>query len=74
MVDRLLLPEAGRVFDHSFLPNEQVGWSEYDGRAEGRVVGRVEGEYRLLKRQLERRFDLLPAWVTEKLSKFVCLG
>jgi|GEM_PF-1221823 len=39
-----------------------------DGRAEGRVVGRVEGEYRLLKRQLERRFDLLPAWATEKLS------
>ena len=38
------------------------------GIAKGRVEGRVEGESKLLKRQLERRFGALPAWVTEKLS------
>jgi len=37
------------------------------GRAEGRAEGRVEGEYRLLRRQLERRFGVLPEWVTERL-------
>ena len=36
--------------------------------AKGRVEGRVEGESKLLKRQLERRFGALPAWATEKLS------
>jgi len=38
------------------------------GIAKGRVEGRVEGESKLLKRLLEHRFGLLPAWVTEKLS------
>ena len=38
------------------------------GIAKGRVEGRVEGESKLLKRQLERRFGALPAWATEKLS------
>ena len=38
------------------------------GIAKGRVEGRIEGESKLLKRQLERRFGALPAWVTEKLS------
>ena len=36
--------------------------------AKGRVEGRVEGESKLLKRLLERRFGALPAWATEKLS------
>ncbi len=36
--------------------------------AKGQVEGRVEGESKLLKRQLERRFGVLPAWATEKLS------
>ena len=34
----------------------------------GIVKGRVEGESKLLKRLLERRFGALPAWATEKLS------
>jgi hypothetical protein len=38
------------------------------GRIEGRVEGRVEGESRLLKRQLERRFGLLPEWASERLG------
>ena len=38
------------------------------GRVEGIVKGRLEGESKLLKRQLERRFGSLPAWTTEKLS------
>ena len=38
-----------------------------EGRVEGLVEGRVEGESRLLKRQLERRFGLLPEWASERL-------
>jgi hypothetical protein len=34
----------------------------------GMVKGRVEGQYSLLKRLLERRFGLLPEWVSEKLK------
>ena len=34
----------------------------------GIVKGRVEGESKLLKRLLERRFGALPAWAIEKLS------
>jgi len=38
------------------------------GIAKGREEGRVEGESKLLKRQLERRFGALPAWAIELLS------
>ena len=38
------------------------------GMAKGVEKGRVEGASRLLKRQLERRFGVLPSWATEKLS------
>ena len=38
------------------------------GRVEGIVKGRIEGESKLLKRQLERRFGALPAWAIELLS------
>ena len=31
-------------------------------------IGMVKGQYNLLKRQLERRFGLLPEWVSEKLK------
>ena len=34
----------------------------------GIAKGRVEGETKLLKRLLERRFGVLPAWATEKLT------
>ena len=38
------------------------------GVEKGIEIGRVEGESKLLKRQLERRFGALPAWAIEKLS------
>ena len=38
------------------------------GIAKGRVEGRVEGESRLLRKQLERRFGALPTWATDKLN------
>ena len=38
------------------------------GIAKGRLVGRVEGESRLLRKQLERRFGPLPTWVINKLN------
>ena len=34
----------------------------------GIAKGRLEGESKLLKRQLERRFGTLPAWAIEMLS------
>lgn len=37
------------------------------GIAKGRMEGRLEGETRLLVRQLERRFGVLPIWVADKL-------
>ena len=45
---------------------ERIGIAK--GIAKGRVEGRVEGESRLLKRQLERRFGLLPEWASERLG------
>ena len=45
---------------------ERIGIAK--GRLEGRVEGRVEGESRLLKKQLERRFGVLPTWATDKLN------
>ena len=39
------------------------------GRIEGRVEGRVEGVSRLLRRQLERRFGVLPEWASDQLTR-----
>jgi hypothetical protein len=38
------------------------------GIAKGIAKGRVEGKSSLLKRQLERRFGLLPEWASERLE------
>ena len=38
------------------------------GREEGIATGRVEGESRILRRQLERRFGVLPQWASEQLE------
>ncbi|WP_233120877.1 DUF4351 domain-containing protein [Chlorobium sp. KB01] len=38
------------------------------GMAKGVEKGRVEGESRLLRRLLERRFGVLPLWVSEQLA------
>ena len=35
----------------------------------GIAKGRIEGESRLLKRLLERRFGLLPQWASERLGR-----
>jgi predicted transposase YdaD len=39
-----------------------------EGRQEGRQEGQVEGERALVRRQLERRFGALPAWVEERIA------
>ena len=44
---------------------ERIGIAK--GRVVGRVEGRVEGEARILKRQLERRFGVLPEWASDQL-------
>ncbi|KZK74479.1 MAG: hypothetical protein A3K90_08800 [Pelodictyon luteolum] len=46
---------------------ERIGIAK--GMSQGMAQGRVEGESRLLKRQLERRFGMLPEWAAEKLSR-----
>ena len=45
---------------------ERIGIAK--GRLEGRQEGRLEGESRLLRKQLERRFGILPAWASDKLN------
>jgi len=46
---------------------ERIGIAK--GIAKGRVEGRVEGVSRLLRRQLERRFGVLPEWASEQLTR-----
>ncbi|MGD0360395.1 MAG: DUF4351 domain-containing protein [Bryobacteraceae bacterium] len=38
------------------------------GRQEGRAEGRQEGELAVLRRLIEKRFGVLPAWASEKLA------
>ena len=45
---------------------ERIGIAK--GRVEGRVEGRLEGESKLLRKQLERRFGVLPTWASDKLN------
>ena len=47
---------------------EYITSVERIGLARGMAKGRVEGQTRLLKRQLERRFGVLPEWATGKLN------
>jgi len=45
---------------------ERIGIAK--GIAKGIATGRVEGESRILRRQLERRFGVLPQWASEQLE------
>ena len=45
---------------------ERIGIAK--GITQGIAKGRIEGESKLLKRLLEHRFGVLPAWATEKLT------
>ncbi|NOS89896.1 MAG: hypothetical protein HOP34_15400 [Methylococcaceae bacterium] len=38
------------------------------GIAKGRLEGRLEGASKLLRKQLEHRFGVLPAWAIDKLN------
>ena len=49
--------------------NEVLGPAYLRGREEGREQGQHEGQLALLRRQIERRFGALPAWVEQKLSQ-----
>ena len=46
---------------------ERIGMAK--GIAKGRIEGRVEGVSRLLRRQLERRFGVLPEWASDQLTR-----
>jgi len=46
---------------------ERIGIAK--GIAKGRIEGRVEGVSRLLRRQLERRFGVLPEWASDQLTR-----
>ena len=76
-IDRMFNEEERQVYDvrfQSFADVESIIASGAEkniakGRVVGRMEGRVEGESRLLTRQLERRFGVLPEWIIEKLSR-----
>ena len=42
--------------------------AEQKGRQAGRQEGRQEGEAALLRRQLERRFGVLPDWARDRIA------
>ena len=41
---------------------------EAKGKAEGKVEGKAEGKANTLKRQIKRRFGLLPAWAEQRID------
>jgi predicted transposase YdaD len=61
--------EARRVLTIDLSENEVLGPAYLRGREEGREQGQHEGQLALLRRQIERRFGALPAWVEQKLSQ-----
>jgi predicted transposase YdaD len=39
-----------------------------EGKVEGKVEGKIEGKVSVLKRQLARRFGVLPAWAERRID------
>ncbi len=57
------MPVLNSILDHKVLGREFKR-----GREEGRQEDRQEGEFALLRRQIEKRFGELPAWAEQNLS------
>jgi hypothetical protein len=51
------------------LVESNYGLGLREGREAGITEGRVEGQTRLLRKLLERRFGVLPEWATRRLSQ-----
>ena len=60
-------PFLRELYQKAKREGEQEGREE--GRQEGRQAGRAEGEQTILRRQLERRFGLLPAWAVDQIER-----
>jgi predicted transposase YdaD len=56
------MPILNDIMDHKVLGREFKR-----GLQEGRQEGRQEGELKILKRQMERRFGVIPEWVDQRL-------
>jgi hypothetical protein len=48
--------------------NEVLGPPYMRGLQEGEARGQKQGEIRILRRQIEKRFGALPAWAEERLA------
>ena len=57
------MPILNDIMDHKVLGREYKR-----GRAEGIEEGRQQGELTILRKQLEKRFGPIPAWVEERLG------
>ena len=57
------MPILNDIMDHKVLGREFKR-----GLQEGRQEGRQEGERNILRRQLEKRFGVIPEWVDQRLS------
>jgi predicted transposase YdaD len=61
------MPILNDIMDHKVLGREfKRGLQE--GLQEGRQEGRQEGERKILRRQMEKRFGVIPEWVDQRLS------
>ena len=59
------MPILNDILDHKVL-----GPAILKGRQQGLTEGRQEGRQDILKRQLQKRFGALPAWVEDRLAGF----
>jgi len=54
--------------DVDIRDHEVLGPMFKEERQQGRQEGRQEGELAVLRRLIEKRFGVLPAWASEKLA------
>jgi len=54
------------IFEEGRQEGHQEGHQE--GRQEGHQEGQIEGERALVRRQLARRFGVLPAWAEQHIA------
>jgi len=77
-LDVLQLPEMERkayeryqdeLHDQASFVLSTYGAGKWEGRQEGEQIGEQKGEAKILTRQLQRRFGVVPAWANEKIVK-----
>jgi predicted transposase YdaD len=68
--NKVLGREYKRGLEEGELKGELKGklQGKLEGKIEGKIEGEVEGERRFLRRQLEKRFGVIPEWAEQRLN------